>query len=59
MPIDDADLEFDLFRTPPSRIAEGDADRRIADEDNLRDGHRGGLSRSQQARRRAAEKARR
>lgn len=52
----DADLDFNLF---PDRkpATSGETDRRIADEDNMRDGQRGGLSRSQQTRRRAAEKA--
>lgn len=55
--MDDADLEFDLF--PTRKPATDDTDRRIADEDNLRDGMRGGLSRPQQARRRRAEKTER
>jgi hypothetical protein len=59
MPIDDADLEFDLFPSKSTPAAAGDADRRIADEDNLRDGHRGGLSRGQQTRRAAERKGRR
>lgn len=52
---DDA-LDFDLFPSKPAPAAAGDTDRRIADEDNMRDGHRGGLSRGQQTRRRNAER---